>query len=379
MTNRERLINTLNGLAVDRPAVNFYEIGSTKYNPDDPDEFNVHNAPSWRELIELAENRTDIIRLIGQRQPYGQNDIASEFLKIENWQQGRSKFTKKTISISGNKLTELSRRDADTDTVWKLEHFIKTIDDLRAFVEVPIEVFDFEYDCEKLLGCDVELGDRGIAGFDTADPLCFVADLFSMEDFTIFALTEQKLMHRLLSKFASLIYPKVETAVEKCPGRLWRIVGPEYASEPYLPPSLFDEYVVGYDTHIVELIHKTGGFARIHSHGRLKNILPLIVKTGADGLDPIEPPMQGDVELRYVREKYGENLVLFGNLEITDIENLPPSEFEEKVRIALEEGTMGSGRGFVLMPSASPYGRVITENTLENYKTMVLLTENFLV
>ena len=160
---------------------------------------------------------------------------------------------------------------------------------------------------------------------------------------------------------------------------MWRIVGPEYASEPYLPPALFEEYVVGYDRQIVDLIHDTGGFARMHSHGRLKNILPLIIKTGADGLDPIEPPMQGDVELRYVREKYGENLVLFGNLEITDIENLPPSEFEKKVRIALKEGTAGAGRGFVLMPSASPYGRLITENTLENYKTMVQLTENFLV
>lgn len=376
MTRKQRLLATLNGQSVDRPAVSFYEIGSFKYDPDDPDEFNVHNDPSWRALLELAETQTDIIRLIGSK-PVSSNDVAGEFLQTENWREANSKFTKNTITIDGRELTELSRVDTDTDTVWKLEHYIKTADDLKAFIQLPIEVFDYQYDCEKLLAFEDELGDAGIAGFDTADPLCRVADLFSMEDFTIFALTEKAMIHKLLEKFASLIYPRVESAIKQCPGRLWRIFGPEYASEPYLPPSLFDEYVVGYDKQIVDAIHSTGGFARLHSHGRLKNILPSIVKTGADGLDPIEPPQQGDVELKYVRENYGENMVLFGNLEITDIENLPPNEFEKKVYTALNEGTSGSGRGFVLMPSASPYGREITAQTLENYKTMVKMAKNW--
>ena len=55
--------------------------------------------------------------------------------------------------------------------------------------------------------------------------------------------------------------------------------------------------------------------------------------------------MQGDVSLAYVRQKYGERLVLFGNLEASDIETLPPAQFREKVRTALREGTSGKGRG----------------------------------
>ncbi len=68
-------------------------------------------------------------------------------------------------------------------------------------------------------------------------------------------------------------------------------------------------------------------------------------------------------------------MVLFGNLEASDIENLAPKDFEVKVRRALEEGTAGQGRGFVLMASASPYGRTISASTLENYRTMVRLAE----
>ena len=94
---------------------------------------------------------------------------------------------------------------------------------------------------------------------------------------------------------------------------------------------------------------------------------------GADAIDPIEPPPQGDVQLREVRERYGCQLVLFGNLEVADIETLPTSQFAEKVKRALDEGTSGNGRGFVLMPSASPYGRTISPLTMRNYETIIQL------
>ena len=159
------------------------------------------------------------------------------------------------------------------------------------------------------------------------------------------------------------------------PGRLWRIVGPEYASPPYLPPHLFREYVTEYDRPIVEIIHKYGGFARIHSHGRLKQILDDICATGCMGLDPVEPPPQGDVELSYVRSRYGKQLVLFGNLEISDIETLPPEKFAVKVVEALKQGTAGEGRGFVLMPTAYPCGRVLPQQTLRNYEKIIEVVE----
>jgi len=156
---------------------------------------------------------------------------------------------------------------------------------------------------------------------------------------------------------------------------LWRIYGPEYASPPYLPPRLFREYVCAYDAPMLAAIRRHGGFARIHSHGRLRLILEDIVAMGADALDPIEPPPQGDVDLEYVRRVYGKQLTLFGNLEVSDIENLPTEEFAQKVKQALDEGTSGEGRGFVLMPSSCPCGRELSSRTIRNYKKMIELVE----
>ena len=72
-----------------------------------------------------------------------------------------------------------------------------------------------------------------------------------------------------------------------------------------------------------------------------------------------------------VREKVGKKMTLFGNLEASDIENLPTPQFEKKIRKAIREGTAGPGRGFVLMPSAAPYGRVLSPLALANYRKMV--------
>ena len=122
---------------------------------------------------------------------------------------------------------------------------------------------------------------------------------------------------------------------------------------------------------MVHHIKSHGGFARIHVHGRIKKVLDQIVAMGADAIDPIEPPPNGDVELKFVRERYGRELVLFGNLEIRDIESMPTAEFRKLVRESIADGTTGEGRGFVLMPSASPYGREISEQTLRNYQTII--------
>ena len=89
----------------------------------------------------------------------------------------------------------------------------------------------------------------------------------------------------------------------------------------------------------------------------------------------MEPPPQGDIGLAEIRREYGRHLALFGNIEITDIENLSPPQFEMVARQTLRDGTAGTGRGFVMLPSASPYGRTITPATLANYQTMVRLVQ----
>lgn len=365
---------TLKGLPVDRPAVCFYEITGEE-NRGNEDAFNIFSHPSWQPLLDLAAEKSDRILMLSPSFLNAPPDPLQELTAQHSWEQGNSRFRSIEIQAQGRKLKSLHKQDRDIHTWWQLEHLLKDTEDLKAWLELPETPFGGKPDVSLILNAEKSLGDTGIAMIDTPDPLCVVAALFDMGTYTMIALTEQELFHKALEKVVRLLHQRTEAIARALPGRLWRIYGPEYASAPYLPPNLFDEYVVRYDKPMVESIHRYGGFARIHSHGNLKAILDSIIDTGCMGLDPIEPPPQGDVSLAYVRERYGKNLVLFGNLEASDIENLTPVLFETKVRNALREGTAGTGRGFVLMPSACPYGRALSNQALKNYKTMIKCAE----
>jgi hypothetical protein len=382
LSRRERLMATLRGEPVDRPAVSFYEIGGFRVDPEDPDPYNIYNSPDWLPLLQLAEERTDIIRMMSPVRarsidPTGSatGPVRQEFFQEQCWEDGDCRLTRTTVTVAGRIMTQTTRRQRDLDTVWTTEPLLKDTDDVKAYLTIPDEAFAESLDVSPLEAEEARLGDRGIVMVDTEDPLCAAASLFRMEDYTVIALTEPTLFHRLLEKMARRIHQRTEQVSRRLPGRLWRIYGPEYASPPCLPPRLFDEYVVRYVGPMVRSIQACGGFARIHAHGRLRDVLDHIAGMAPDAIDPIEPPPQGDVELSDVRQRYGKQLVLFGNIEIADIESLPSARFEAKVRQTLEEGTSGEGRGFVLMPSAAPYGRTITDTTLNNYETMVRLAE----
>ncbi len=385
MTRRERLMATLQGRPVDRPAVNFYEVGGFAIDPADPDPFNVYNDSSWRPLLQLAEERTDLIRMRSavrarswDPQTASKSEgCRSELVQVHRYAEDDWHCTRVTIQVGGRTLSSVRRRSPAADTVWTTEHLLKNVEDVQAYLQLPDEFFAEQIDVAPLIEEDARLGDCGIIMVDTEDPICAAASLFSMEDFVVMAMTEQGLFHRLLERLSRFLLVRTERVSEAFPGHLWRVYGPEYAAEPFLPPHLFHDYVVRYTGPMVNAIQKHGGFARVHCHGRLRAILDDIVAMGADATDPVEPPPQGDVELDYVRQKYGDRLVLFGNIELCDIELMEPADFRKGVEKALAQGTQGQGRGFVLMPSSAPNGRHISPRILKNYETMVDLAETF--
>ena len=254
---------------LDRPPVSFYEIGGFDVDPTDPDPFNIYNSPSWQPLLQLAEEQTDLIRM---RSPQLRSEPVGQ---TETYMENGSRLTRTTIRAGGRTLTSLARRDPGVDTVWVIEHLLKDADDLRAYLQLPVEAE--EISVANLGEEDARVGDRGIVMVDTPDPLCLAAALFSMEDYTVIAFSEPVLFHQLLERFARQLYRRTELVAREFPGHLWRIFGPEYASEPFLPTRLFEEYVVRYTGPMIAAIQRHGGFARVHCHGQ--------------GYDNVEPPL----------------------------------------------------------------------------------------
>ncbi len=201
----------------------------------------------------------------------------------------------------------------------------------------------YEVSVKPLQAEEARLGDAGIVMVDIADPLCHAASLFSMADYSVFALTEPMLFHRLLEQAARHITPVVETVARAfpdtsgvswgrsthrsrcCPGALQRVCG-----EVHSRSSRRSSVMVDLPASI-----PTASAAHSARHCFLWR-LPVWIRSS---------PRLREMALIEVRRAIGGQTVLFGNIEASEIELLDADAFEARVRQALDEGMAGQGEG----------------------------------
>ncbi len=356
MNSRQRLLNTLRRQPTDRVPISTYEM--VGWNPDAWE----NHQPAYRELMQLIREKTDCLYMVH----FPATNRAARFTD-EEWDEGPKHVRRRTLHTPRGDLTTTEYQTPGLNTVWKTEHLLKTDEDVERYLSLPRDMVmpDLSHYSVVL----ERLGDHGIPLIDVADPLCIVADLFEFGEFTLRAFSQTEQIIALLDHVAPAVYQHLDYQLEHGIGPLYRIYGPEYATPPYLPPSFFERFVVDYTGPMIERIHAHGMYARLHCHGRISQVLPMIVDMGADALDPVEAPPTGDIALADVKRLYGDRLCLMGNLQLRDLETLSADEMRSVVRQTIEAGKPGGG--FVIMPTASPINADLSPVTARNYRVFI--------
>ncbi len=132
---------------------------------------------------------------------------------------------------------------------------------------------------------------------------------------------------------------------------------------PFISPSMFAEFVTPYLTEIVGAIHDLGLKAILHSDGDLRKILDLLVSTGIDGYQSIDP--QGHMDIAQVKKQYGDQLILMGNVKSSALQDADPEIIRDSVRYAIENGKPGGKYIF------STSNCIFAGMPLENYHIML--------
>jgi len=106
-----------------------------------------------------------------------------------------------------------------------------------------------------------------------------------------------------------------------------------YKGTTFFSPALYRELVQPFHKRAVAWAHRKGIYARLHSCGDVRTLLPDIVATGVDALNPLEAKAGMDA-LRIKRE-YGDRLLLHGGVNavlwedreriVAEIERLVPA------------------------------------------------------
>lgn len=365
MTSRERLLKAIRLEPVDRVPINTYELCARNSRSFENQE------PSYQGLMAFIREHTDAAAMWN---PSGNGVFAMSAHPTEithtvtrDDARGLTTTQYRVVTPSGRALTWTNKEYKDVVTTWHVEHICKTPQDVDDYLSIPF--VPQTYSAADFPRISREVGEHGIVMASVGDPACTAMEIMEFGEATVWAMTETEHFAQAMAELHRRNMINLENMLKAQDVDLYRICGPEYLTPPYLPPSFFERFVAPYVKDMTDLIHRYGGLVRIHSHGKVKHVLDMILSCGADAIDPCEAPPDGDIELGELKRRVAGKLCVFGNLQLKLLEHATTQQVRDTVIQCMREAK--DGYGYVIMPTAAPINIPLSDKTEANYKTFI--------
>lgn len=136
---------------------------------------------------------------------------------------------------------------------------------------------------------------------------------------------------------------------------------------PMISPRHTERFLMPGLKQIVQYCHSKGVPCVKHSDGNIWAIFDLLIETGIDAINPIDPT--AGMDLGEVKSKYGDKVCLIGNVDCGALLSWGTTEeVHEKVKECIRKA--GKGGGYICTSSNSIHAGVKPENYLEMIKTI---------
>ncbi len=139
------------------------------------------------------------------------------------------------------------------------------------------------------------------------------------------------------------------------------LISSAFAGGGFISPRQYEQFVLPYEAEVVGRIKQEGVPVYTHTCGDIGDRLELMADTGIDGIDTLDPPPLGSVDLEDAKRRIGERLFFKGNID--PVNTLLNKSSEEVRADALWRLKVGSpGGGYILSSACSVSPRVPPEN-----------------
>ncbi|MDH7512263.1 MAG: uroporphyrinogen decarboxylase family protein [Clostridiales bacterium] len=129
-------------------------------------------------------------------------------------------------------------------------------------------------------------------------------------------------------------------------------VSSPYAGAGFISPLFYQEFVAPFEGQIASAVRRRGLPVYIHTCGAINDRLELMAAAGFSGIECLDPPPLGNVELDEAKKRVGERVFIKGNIDPVNVLLLASREsVREDARWRLEVGKPG-GR-FILSTACS--------------------------
>ncbi|MBI5817707.1 MAG: hypothetical protein HZA88_01880 [Verrucomicrobia bacterium] len=212
------------------------------------------------------------------------------------------------------------------------EYFFRTIDFVKAAVGNEVSVHG-----------------------EVFSPFTHLMELFGYEEALMALMTDPAKCHALLDR---LTVTAVAWGVAQARRGVDAVlISSAFAGGGFISQEMYREFVLPYERRMTDAIKPTGVPVYTHTCGRIGDRLELMAETGIDGLDTLDPPPLGNVELAEAKRCVGDRLFIKGNMNSVAL-----LDYRTKEQVIAEAGQCiragKPGGGYILSTACSVAPRV---------------------
>ncbi len=181
-------------------------------------------------------------------------------------------------------------------------------------------------------------------------PFTHLLELFGYQAALLALIDARELCHILLDRLTGHVIAQVQRYAACEPDAI--LISSAFAGAGFISRRMYTEFVVPYEKRVVDAIHRHGLPAYVHTCGKIGDRLDLMGESGIDGIDTLDPPPLGTVDLAKAKAAFGTRFFFKGNLDaVNEMLRAEDATFEQAVRQRLAIGAPGSG--FILSSACS--------------------------
>jgi hypothetical protein len=283
-----------------------------------------------------------------------------EYAQTIYWRPGRFDYTHticpwdelpRNVWPDGEPFADFDTFDPDTDLPSRLE-WLPVCQAMKYPIH-PASCFDTLNLVKSMTHGEISLHGEVFSPWD------YHLATFGPENALIAVIEDAGKVHAILEGYAELC---AKWAVEQIQAGVNAItLSSPWAGGKFISRQQYQEFVQPYERIINNAVRAAGAFCCTHTCGALGDRLDLLMASNTCGIECLDPPPLGDVELKDAKEQTRGKVFIKGNMDSVNVLlKSTPREVKEYARACLE--TAMDGGGYILSASCAVAPHVPPEN-----------------
>jgi uroporphyrinogen decarboxylase len=235
---------------------------------------------------------------------------------------------------------------------------IHSYSDFKAYMPPDVKAPRRFESLEKMLSA---YGGRRAVVLHLNDVWSIPSRMMSFDEFMMKILDEPKLITDIVNMTVDV---NIELAREAA-ARGVKVIytGDDYAynSGPVISPAMFEDMFGGPLKRVMSAYKELGLLVIKHTDGNIMPIIDIIINSGIDCLDPIDPV--AGMSLEHIKKTYGSRICIKGNLDCANTLTLKSGKETAEETVNCIQ-TAGPGGGYIFSSSNSIHSSVKPDNYL---------------